>query len=167
MSRGSNATSVPRCPCSLPRLRPRLRSSGGASSPPKNLPDIRDLLEEGLLGDSELDEIWGTTPKTDVSSGRVDFDGFCEAFARVDALFEEEEEQVATDASREEISGETPAATAGVTEDGAALESVGVESSEGTPSTPEEVFVQIVGSKTGLLDFEGLLRYVYVCVLLE
>lgn len=114
------------------------------------LADVRELLEDGLLRDSEVLAIWQAVPKADAAADRVDFVGFCEAFARVDSLFEEEEE--------EEGGGEGSAAAiveAGVV--GSAIgEEAGAAVEEGGEA--EASFVELVGGPEGVLDLAGLLR---------
>lgn len=103
------------------------------------LADVRELLEDGLLRDSEVLAIWKAVPKADPAGDRVDFVGFSQVFARVDALFEEEEEEE------------------GVAEDG--VSSDGGETGVAVgPGETEASFVELVGSSEGVLDLDGLLR---------
>ena len=128
-------------------LDPLLRLSKSKSKT-KTIPDVRQLLDEGLLGDSELVEIWKAVPKANEGVDRVDFDGFAQAFARVDALFEEEEEE-----------------KRGVVHAGGDGDDLGVGSIGGGVRAPSQAdadatrsFIELAGSSGGLLDLAGLLR---------
>ncbi|CAN0290334.1 unnamed protein product, partial [Ectocarpus sp. 12 AP-2014] len=113
--------------------------------------DVRELLEDGLLRDSEVLAIWKTVPKADPAGDRVDFVGFSQAFARVDALFEEEEEE----------GGKEGVAEAGTSRGGEESRvAVG-------PGETEASFVELVGSSEGVLDLDGLLRWSEVTELFE
>lgn len=112
---------------------------------------MRELLQDGLLKDSEIAAIWKAVKKADTATDKVDFRGFSEAFARVDALFEEEEE--AAEAAEEGDEGaqkiEVGGGSAGVGVD------AGGEQGGGAAATS---FGELVGSSEGLLDLAGLLR---------
>jgi hypothetical protein len=54
--------------------------------------EIQKLLEEGLLGEDEFDELWTKTKKSPGSS-ELDVDGFLSFNVAVDALFEFEDEE--------------------------------------------------------------------------
>lgn len=112
---------------------------------------MRELLEDGLLRESEVLAIWKAAPKADAVGDRVDFKGFCEAFARVDSLFEEEEEG--------EAEGPAGAGEAGVvgSEVGGAGVAVGALEEEAEVEA-EASFLELVGSPEGVLDLAGLLR---------
>ena len=115
------------------------------------LADVRELLEDGLLRESEVLAIWRAVPKADAAGDRVDFVGFCEAFARVDSLFEEEEEDEEPRARGRESAGVVEAGVVGsvVSGEAAAVEAGGeVEAS----------FLELVGSLEGVLDLAGLLK---------
>lgn len=102
----------------------------------KALQDIKELLDNGLLEASEVIEIWMAVPKADVEADRVSFDGFLQAFSRIDALFEEEEE---------------------VKREGVGRVEGGVQAPGG--ENPVVVsFEELAGSSEGLLDLAGLLR---------
>eukprot|EP00752_Nemacystus_decipiens_P009010 g8043.t1 len=116
------------------------------------LADVRELLEDGLLQDSEVLAIWKAVPKADAAGDRVDFAGFCEAFARVDSLFEEEEEQ------EERAGGSARVGEAVVVGSAAAVEAGG---------EAEASFLELVGSPGGVLDLAGLLRWDEVTELVE
>lgn len=103
----------------------------------KALQDVKELLENGLLAESEVIEIWKAVPKADVDADLVNFDGFSQAFARIDALFEDEEEEV----KREGVGSV----------DG------GVQALGGG-NTVVASFEELAGSSEGLLDLAGLLR---------
>lgn len=84
-------------------------------------------------------------PKADAAGDRVDFVGFCEAFARVDALFEDEEEEEKTPVISAEAGGR-----------------VGGEGGAGgdrdVAGETEASFFELTGSEEGVLDLNGLLR---------
>lgn len=86
--------------------------------------------------------IWKAVPKADPAGDRVDFVGFSQAFARVDALFEEEEKE----------GGEEGVAEAGTSRGG------GESGVAVGPGEAEASFVELVGSSEGVLDLDGLLR---------
>ncbi|CBJ30044.1 expressed unknown protein [Ectocarpus siliculosus] len=115
------------------------------------LADVRELLEDGLLRDSEVLAIWKAVPKADPAGDRVDFVGFSQAFARVDALFEEEEEE----------GGEEGVAEAGTSRGG------GGSGVAVGPGETEASFVELVGSSEGVLDLAGLLRWSELTELFE
>lgn len=102
---------------------------------------MKELLDNGLLAESEVIEIWMAVPKADVEADRVSFDGFVQAFARIDALFEEEEEE-----EEEEMKRAGARSVAG-----------GVQASGGA-NTVVASFEELVGSSEGLLDLAGILR---------
>ncbi|CAM9119069.1 unnamed protein product [Ectocarpus fasciculatus] len=119
------------------------------------LADVRELLEDGLLRDSEVLAIWKAVPKADPAGDRVDYVGFSQAFARVDALFEEEEEE-------EEDGGEEEGVAAAGVRRGGGESGVAVG-----PGGTEASFVELVGSSEGVLDLDGLLRWSEVTELFE
>lgn len=95
------------------------------------------------MRDSEIVAIWKAVSKADTAGDRVDFQGFCQAFARVDALFEvEEEEEGVVDAG--DGDGDDS-----VREGGAG---------EGAAGEAEASFLELVGSSEGVLDLAGLLK---------
>lgn len=112
-------------------------------------PDVRDLLENGLLRDTEVVEIWESVTKADVLNDRVDFLGFSEAFTRVDTLFEEEEEEADDTLSSAGSVPERPVEDDGGDEG---------DDEQGPRSAAEDSFIALVGSTGGSLDFEGLMR---------
>lgn len=124
---------------SFPLLSPRLPKRADAQA----LADVRELLEDGLLRESEVLAIWKAVTKADAAGDRVDFVGFCEAFARVDSLFEEEEGD----------EGSAGVVAAGVVDGAAGGGGVAVEGGEAEAS-----FLELVGSPEGVLDLAGLLR---------
>lgn len=112
---------------------------------------MRELLEDDLLKDSEVTAIWKAVKKVDTATDRVDFRGFSQAFARVDALFEEEEE--AAEAAEEGDEG------AQEVEVGGGRPGVGVHAGgEQGGGAAAASFAELVGSSEGLLDLAGLLR---------
>ena len=64
--------------------------------------EVARLMQDGLLGDDELDELWATTEKTDPEQQLLDLDGFLSFNVALDNLFdfddddmlEEDEEDV-------------------------------------------------------------------------
>lgn len=92
-------------------------------------------------------EIWKAVPKADAAStgDRVDFLGFSEAFARVDALFEEEEDAEGQGTKTGAEAGDDRVASGGGGGGGVAAET-------------EASFVELVGSEEGVLGLSGLLR---------
>lgn len=128
---------LPSITLTLPLLPKRMHAT------PQALADVRELLEDGLLRESEVLAIWKAVPKADAAGDRVDLVGFCEAFARVDALFEEEEEE----------EGSAGVAEAGVVGSAVGGGGVAVEAGEAEAS-----FLELVGSAEGVLDLAGLLR---------
>lgn len=81
-------------------------------------------------------------PKADAPGDRVDFSGFFQAFARVDALFEEEDEE--------------EQGTEGGVEAGDGVFRGGERG--GVAAETEASFLELVGSEEGVLDLDGLLR---------
>jgi len=64
-----------------------------------SVPSIKDMLSEGDLLSSELDEIWDAAPKflpksssDDDNVDRIDVDSFIQVYRDIDDLFEDEEE---------------------------------------------------------------------------
>ena len=115
---------------------------------------MRELLEDGLLQDSEVVAIWKAAPKAGAGGDRVDFRGFCQAFARVDALFEEEEDNEATAG---EAAAPAPAPAAGPTRgNGGNDDGVTVASEAG--DTAAASFVELAGSSEGVVGLTELLR---------
>ena len=116
---------------------------------------MRELLEDGLLQDSEVVTIWKAAPKAGAGGDRVDFRGFCQAFARVDALFEEEEDNEATAAEAAAPAAAAPAAgpTRG---NGGNDDGVTVASEAG--DTAAASFVELAGSSEGVVGLTELLR---------
>lgn len=108
------------------------------------LTDVRELLEDGLLRDSEVLAIWKAVPKADAAEDRVDFLGFSQAFARVDALFEEEEEEEEEQSTKADVGS-----------GGGVASGVG---GGGVDAETEASFLELVGSEEGVLDLGGLLR---------
>eukprot|EP00804_Cyclotella_cryptica_P024199 CCRYP_020265-RD/>CCRYP_020265-RD protein AED:0.12 eAED:0.12 QI:73/1/1/1/0.2/0.16/6/3214/534 len=58
-----------------------------------NVPFVKDLLEEGDLLVSELEEIWSSAPKAGINDDRINSDGFVIIYQDIDDMFEEVEEQ--------------------------------------------------------------------------
>lgn len=110
---------------------------------------MRELLEDGLLQDSEVLAIWKAVPKAGAGGDRVDFRGFCKAFARVDALFEEEEDSAAT-------GGEAASTADPRRGDGGSAAGVAVASEAG--GTAAASFVELAGSSEGVVGLAELLR---------
>lgn len=99
--------------------------------------------------------IWKAVPKADAAGDRVDFVGFCEAFTRVDSLFEEEEEEEQGEEEKEREQGSVEVVAAGVV--GGAVGGGGGAAVE-TGGEAEGSFLELVGSPEGVLDLAGLLR---------
>ncbi|CAM9171196.1 unnamed protein product [Laminaria digitata] len=124
------------------------------------LADVRELLEDGLLQDSEVLAIWEAVPKAGAGGDRVDFRGFCQAFARVDALFEEEEEE-------DKAMGAATAAAAAGPSRGGGGDGVAPTSGAGDGDGAEASFVELAGSVEGVVGLSELLRWSEVTELLE
>jgi hypothetical protein len=56
--------------------------------------DLQKLLDEGLLGDDEFDELWEKTPKSPGSIEQLDVDGFLSFNVALDGLFEFDDEEI-------------------------------------------------------------------------
>lgn len=108
--------------------------------------DVRELLENGLLKDTEVVEIWKGVSKTNAAGDRIDYVGFCEVFSKVDALFVEEEED--DDDEDNDGTGDRGA-------------------DDFSFSTAAESFVELVGSRSGVLSLHGLLSWSEVTELIE
>jgi len=70
----------------------------------RNWDEIQELINEGLLGEDELDEIWTKTIKSPGSNNRIDVEGFLSLNVALDELFvfdEDEEAGPALDAATE------------------------------------------------------------------
>ena len=59
----------------------------------KEWDEVQKLLEEGLLGEDELDELWARTKKAPGSTDRLDVDGFLSFNIELDGLFEFDDDE--------------------------------------------------------------------------
>ncbi|KAG5181558.1 hypothetical protein JKP88DRAFT_290792, partial [Tribonema minus] len=109
--------------------------------------EVSALLEDGLLGTDEVEQIWLAVAGSKAS--KLGREGFMEAFGKVDELFEDFEEP--DDAVPTELSMNGDAAS---------------PASDGVPVADEEVdedlataFVSLAGSRQGAITLEQLLRW--------
>ena len=54
--------------------------------------EIEKLMEEGLVGEDEIDELWEKTPKSPGTNNQLDVDGFLSFNVALDGLFEFDDE---------------------------------------------------------------------------
>ena len=123
--------------------------------------EVSKLLEDGLLGEDELDDLWEKTKKSPGSEDMLDVDGFLSFNVALDGLFDFEDE----DEDDEDLDVEAEYG------DGDDVEEEDDESASGDfvegENLPKGELFDLLSNQSGRLNGDGLLRWTELREMLE
>jgi PAP_fibrillin len=122
--------------------------------------EVSKLLEDGLLGEDEFDELWKNTAKSPGTDDQLDVYGFLSFNVGLDGLFDFDDEEMDDD----EVSDDTPAAAV----DAAQPEPTPMVVVDGDGLSPSQIFRKLTdAARSTTLSREGLLRWRFLSEVLE
>jgi hypothetical protein len=132
--------------------------------------EVSKLLEEGLLGEDEFEDLWKKTSKSPGSDDQLDVDGFLSFNVALDGLFDFDDEEMEDGEITVDDDSEGAAPVAAAAAAAAAAPSVGSASPSteelvsGDGLSPEELFRKLSGgSNSAKLSRDDVLRWEFLC----